>query len=367
MHSKSSLPLLKTNVMLVLLLFLLGLVCTPLPAAIAVEITDLGTLGGDQSGAVAINDSNQVIGWSWTTGNNDSHTFLYQNGQMSDLYPFLYAERISNAGQVAGVAASHDIFYPAMYDTLTGEFSTLGSLGGASDGFAGLALSIDTPGHVVGYAFLPNSNRYHAFLYDNGTMRDLGCVPGTRAGCLTVASDINDQGQIVGAGQPVGSSLLYAFLYEKGVMTDITPRGSSWAAATAVNNNGHVVGTYLTKNRLFTHSFIYANGQLTEIGLGTQDTEAYDINDVGQVVGMTIVSPTACRTCYEYAPHAFLYQNGVLIDLNNLLPEGSPWELTWAYAINNNGNIVGEGTINGQTHAFLLRLTSSSQVRQAKR
>lgn len=343
------------------LLFLLGLVCSSVAAPVKVEITDLGTLGGDLSGAVAINDSEQVIGWSWTPGNDDSHVFLYQNGQMSDLYPFLYAERINNAGQVAGVGASGNIYYPAMYDTLTGTFSTLGSLGGVTtEGFAGLALGIGAPGQVVGYSFLPSTGRYHAFLSNNGTMRDLGCIPGTRNGCLTVANDINDQGQIVGVGQPFGSALLYAFLYQNGVMTDITPFGSSWATATAINNNGHVVGSYLTKNRLFTHSFIYANGVSTEIGLGTLDTEAYDINDVGQVVGMTIVSPTSCRTCYDYAPHAFVFQNGVLIDLNNLLPEGSEWELTWAYAINNNGSIVGEGTINGRTHAFLLQLGSSS-------
>ena len=115
-------------------------------------------------------------------------------------------------------------------------------------------------------------------------------------------------------------------------------------------------------NSFFIQSFIYSNGGLTEIGNGTADTEAYDINDSGQVVGMTIVAPTACRTCVEYAPHAFLYQNGVLTDLNDLLPEGSPWELTWAYAINNNGSIVGEGTINGQTHGFLLQLSSSTSL-----
>src|SRR5207249_7039187 len=53
---------------------------------------------------------------------------------------------------------------------------------------------------------------------------------------------------------------------------------------------------------------------------------------------------------------AFLYRDGAMIDLNDLLPVGSGWVLTWAAAINNSGQIVGRGLYNGQTHGFLLDL-----------
>ena len=41
-------------------------------------------------------------------------------------------------------------------------------------------------------------------------------------------------------------------------------------------------------------------------------------------------------------------------DLNELIPRGSKWVLTAAQAINQQGQIVGYGTVNQQTHAFLL-------------
>lgn len=41
-------------------------------------------------------------------------------------------------------------------------------------------------------------------------------------------------------------------------------------------------------------------------------------------------------------------------NLNNLIPKDSGWQLVLPTAINNRGQITGQGTINGQSHAFLL-------------
>jgi probable HAF family extracellular repeat protein len=43
-----------------------------------------------------------------------------------------------------------------------------------------------------------------------------------------------------------------------------------------------------------------------------------------------------------------------MLDLNKLIPSGSGWALSSATGINISGQIVGNGTINGQQHAFLL-------------
>jgi hypothetical protein len=43
-----------------------------------------------------------------------------------------------------------------------------------------------------------------------------------------------------------------------------------------------------------------------------------------------------------------------MLDLNSLIPSGSSWDLLEAYGINNAGQIVGEGLLNGQSHAFVL-------------
>jgi hypothetical protein len=43
-----------------------------------------------------------------------------------------------------------------------------------------------------------------------------------------------------------------------------------------------------------------------------------------------------------------------MTDLNSLLPANSGWILSNATGINDSGQIVGVGTYNGQTQAFLL-------------
>jgi uncharacterized membrane protein len=52
--------------------------------------------------------------------------------------------------------------------------------------------------------------------------------------------------------------------------------------------------------------------------------------------------------------HAFLWSGGVMKDLNQLLPPSSGWFLEVAQSINDAGQIVGAGTLNGQDRAFLL-------------
>jgi probable HAF family extracellular repeat protein len=89
--------------------------------------------------------------------------------------------------------------------------------------------------------------------------------------------------------------------------------------------------------------------------LGGAMSQAMAVNNTGDVVGWALTSANQM--------HAFLWQNGTITDLNDLLPSGSGWELNWAYALNNTGVIVGDGTFddgtgNGpQTHAFRLTIT----------
>ncbi len=54
------------------------------------------------------------------------------------------------------------------------------------------------------------------------------------------------------------------------------------------------------------------------------------------------------------APHAFLYSNGKIKDLNRLIPARSGWILNAASGIDDTGQIVGYGMFRGEQHAFLL-------------
>jgi probable HAF family extracellular repeat protein len=72
------------------------------------------------------------------------------------------------------------------------------------------------------------------------------------------------------------------------------------------------------------------------------------INNAGQVVGSYSNSVTIVS-------HAYLYSAGQFTDLNSLIPPGSGWVLNSSAAINDAGQIVGDGTYNGQiSQAYLL-------------
>jgi probable HAF family extracellular repeat protein len=92
---------------------------------------------------------------------------------------------------------------------------------------------------------------------------------------------------------------------------------------------------------------------MTELGsLGGTQTNPLAINDRGQVVGSSRTATSGTST------HAFLWENGEIVDLNDLIVPGSGWVLQQATCINASGQIVGTGLLNGQVRAFLLTLSS---------
>ena len=73
-------------------------------------------------------------------------------------------------GQVVGDygPAGNAQFRPFRW-TSTGGMVDLGTLGGTTS----VAYGVNKLGQVVGQAALPNNTASHAFLYDNGTLKDL--------------------------------------------------------------------------------------------------------------------------------------------------------------------------------------------------
>jgi probable HAF family extracellular repeat protein len=79
---------------------------------------------------------------------------------------------------------------------------------------------------------------------------------------------------------------------------------------------------------------LWQNGVLTNLGTLPRDLAAIatGINDQGQVVGSTWDSN------FNWS-HAFIYQDGVMIDLNTLFPDSSNLFAIMANKINDRGQI----------------------------
>jgi len=187
------------------------------------------------------------------------------------------------------------------------------------------------------------------FLYDevNGIME----LPTLEGGICSYAWAINDAGKVVGGSYTKDEGPLHAYLYDSfaDTLTDLgTPPGCSESCAWDINNTGQIVGWSSTSSAE-PRAFIYdsVNG-FTDLGVLGYDTSwAYAINDMGQVVGFSQSPRTAL---FE----AFIWQDGQMTNLNDLIPANSGWVLREARDINNIGQIVGQGKIDGESRAFLL-------------
>jgi probable HAF family extracellular repeat protein len=113
-----------------------------------------------------------------------------------------------------------------------------------------------------------------------------------------------------------------------------------------INDAGQIIGAKsngLTGADAVTNPFILRDGKLTDLGsLGGKTGSVNGINSFGTVVG-------ASQLADGKTNHAFVWSNGALADLNNLLTkpltyEGAAVVLTSAVSVNNFGDIAATGT-----------------------
>ena len=115
-------------------------------------------------------------------------------------------------------------------------------------------------------------------------------------------------------------------------ITNLGTLGGNLSTAYGLNNRGQVVGSSAIANSTTQHAFLWQNGSMIDLGVlpgFAFQSLAQQINEAGQIVGYSLASPSS--------HHAFLWQNGQLMDLGALqgLPNSS------ASSISDDGLIAG--------------------------
>jgi len=294
-------------------------------------VTDLGTLGGDASSAVGINNRGQVVGHA-RTADGTQHPFLWDSARgMQDLGTLGgrqgFAESVNDSGRVVGQAETQSGERHAFLWQQGSGIRDIGTLGGKRSD----ARCINNGGQVVGSssATTRKGERIHAFLWEVGhEMQDLGAAEGG----LAEADWINERGQVV--GWRMEGTRIHAFLWEAAHgMQDLGTLGGATSMASYVNNAGQVTGSADTLDG--THAFLWEAGRrMQDLGtLGRGETYSDALRVKNAVTSLSsAVDPALCCDFH-------------------------------VNAINDRGQIAGDG-INPalQVHAFLLTPVSESAL-----
>ena len=312
------------------------------------NVTDLGTLGGNQSKAFAISAQSHVVGQALTSG-GATHAFLYVSS-MSDLGTLTggtssAALAVNSTDQVAGQSTVTGGAQHA-FVLVGGTLFDLGTFGGATS----IANALNNGAQTAGGALNAGGNM-HAFVHSGtGALVNTDDL-GTLGGLTSIANALNDSG-VAGGQSATAGGALHAFVWDSvNGMQDLGTLGGANSNVLGLNGNGLAVGQADTASA--SHAFYFDSGVMTDLGtLGGTNSAANAVNNNNQIVGQSDTGS---------AQHAFLWDNNHgMVDLNTLLPNGSGWVLTSATGIDDLGEVVGFGTIGGQTHAFLLTPVKAS-------
>jgi uncharacterized membrane protein len=205
---------------------------------------------------------------------------------------------------------------------------------------------LNNRGQVLGTKKI--GDEFHLVMWDAGRMTDLN-RHGLNGRIEVVGYHLNDRGQIVGVcdmKREGGRATWKSFLWEDGRTTFLDERFRPFR----INNRGQIVGSRDTdRPNQPRESVLWQTGSLRRLERppGRPWGHAFGLNEQGDVVG-------ACSVEMLKNMRAMLWRDGKPVDLNETIPVGSGWTLHEALDINDRGQIVGWGSLGGESHAFLL-------------
>ena len=340
-----------------------------------------------------ISGSGQVVGLSTATWNPivmDGKT-----GRITTINDQRYYVAISSNGLITSQSQQQ-----AKLRQPDGSFQLLGYIGSGYYSDHSEPLGVNDRGTVVGYSKASLRDN-HAFASVPGASNEIPRKMvdlGTLGGKNSAATAVNNGGTVVGQadnGQWGAHAFRSGSSYENtpvwssssnrasSAVQDLGTLGGKNSTALAVNDSGVIVGasnihdgqspftsfTTFGSNEAV-HAFAHGlDGQygMTDLGtlLGFKNSIATGINAQGQIVGYATDAQVDLYHYYNTSlsygnAHAFLYDQGKMTDLNDLLPMNSGWLLKTAVDINDLGQIVGTGSYNGEDRGYLFELGSTS-------
>jgi probable HAF family extracellular repeat protein len=347
------------------------------------RVINLGTLGGTASTGNGINNLNWVTGAANRSGDQTQEATLWAYGLKIPLGTLggpnsgvLFPSKANN-GEIAGVSETakidpygEDWSCSAFFPSITGHTCVgfvwrfgmmvpLPTLGGDN----GFAAGINDRGQIVGWAentvhdpTCQGRNQvlqFEAVVWGPGgdIEKQLSPFPGDPDGAAVA---INDEGQVVGISgtcdQAVGRfSAKHAVLWQNGTVTDLgNLGGEAWNTPDAINQEGQIVGFSdlpgdSDGNPNF-HGVFWpktggpqCQGHCIDLGTlqGDSLSEATGINNKNQIVGLSIGGGS------PFGSRAFLWENGKMVDLNQLVVPGTTLQLIVGGDINDRGEITG--------------------------
>jgi probable HAF family extracellular repeat protein len=352
-------------------------------------VTNLGSLGGTSSFGASINDRGWVAGSSDLAGDQAQHAALWRGGVLTDLGTLggpnsgvLWPVK-NDRGLVSGISQtaqadplgerwSCSAFFPAAtavghqclgFAWQDGVMRPLPTLGGTN----GFATGANNSNEIVGWAentvhdptcVPPQVLQFRAVQWGPAPsdIRELPPLPGDT---VSAATAINNMGQVVGISgicdRAVGRfSAIHNVLWQDGQPIDLGSLGGvAWNTPMAIDDRGDVVGfanaSAAAGGSFAAHAFLWTKAAgMQDLGTLPGDTtsQALGVNDRGEIVGTSCDADFNCR--------AVIWRNG---EISELVASGYVGALLTANDIDASGRITGQAfdPMSGSLVAFVAR------------
>lgn len=244
------------------------------------------------------------------------------------------------------------------------------------------AVDVDESGLVVGVARVGGSASRAATWRPD----DFGYLGGPKYG--TYVSSVAASGRIAGMKVDGSTGARFAVIWNRGTISELVPPGLHDTEARDIDSNGNAIVVGETNSQL-EQSYLWHEGSFSRVMIENNDAIAYCIADDGAILasktgiggadnGLYLVRSSVASalplpadvhithiwgmnnshqiigTAQTDHDFPFLLDESGFVDLNTMLPAGTPWQLYSATDINDHGAIVGMGLLDGVEHPFVL-------------